>query len=259
MHYEYISTSVQDRIRYITLNRAEKRNAFNFQLVTELKHAFHVAEEDENTKVIILNATGDVFSAGADLQYLQSLQNNSIEENLADSNHLKELYAAIYYHKKIVIAQVEGHAIAGGCGLATVTDFTFAVPEANFGYTEVKIGFIPAIVMVFLLRKVGETIAKELLLTGKLISAKEALNFHLINRVCSKETVKAEVRDFALKLCSETSGDSLSFTKKMISAVQNIADFAALDYAAEMNAEARMTKDCKKGIASFLAKEKIIW
>ena len=259
MIYDYITTTIKDRIRYITLSRPEKKNAFNFQLVSELKHAFHVAQEDENTKIIVLNSDGDVFSAGADLQYLQTLQSNTLEENLADSNHLKELYAAIYYHKKVVIAQVEGHAIAGGCGLATVTDFTFAVPEANFGYTEVKIGFVPAIVMVFLLRKVGETKAKELLLTGKLISAADAKSAQLINEVFSKETIKQEVLDFATKLCTEASGDSLALTKKMMSAVQNIADFAALDYAAEMNAEARMTADCKKGIASFLTKQKISW
>ena len=259
MQYEYITTELNERVRYITLNRPEKKNAFNFNLVTELKHAFHLAEEDEQTKIIILNSSGDVFSAGADLQYLQSLQNNSFEENLADSSHLKELYASMYYHKKIIIAQVEGHAIAGGCGLATVTDFTFSIPEANFGYTEVKIGFVPAIVMVFLLRKIGETKAKELLLTGKLITALEAKNYQIINDVFNKENIKDEVFSFAQKLCHETSGESLRLTKSMISGVQNLRDFEALDYAAEMNAEARMTADCKKGIATFLAKEKIIW
>ena len=259
MTYEYITTEVLERVRYITLNRPEKKNAFNFNLVTELKHAFHVAEEDEQTKIIILNSSGDVFSAGADLQYLQSLQNNSYEENLADSSHLKELYASMYYHKKIIIAQVEGHAIAGGCGLATVADFTFAIPEANFGYTEVKIGFVPAIVMVFLLRKIGETKAKELLLTGKLITALEAKNYQIIHDVFNKENIKEEVFSFAQKLCYETSGESLRLTKSMISGVQNLRDFEALDYAAEMNAEARMTVDCKKGIATFLAKEKIKW
>ena len=259
MQYEYITTELNERVRYITLNRPEKKNAFNFNLVTELKHAFHLAEEDEQTKIIILNSSGDVFSAGADLQYLQSLQNNSFEENLADSSHLKELYASMYYHKKIIIAQVEGHAIAGGCGLATVTDFTFSIPEANFGYTEVKIGFVPAIVMVFLLRKIGETKAKELLLTGKLITALEAKNYQIINDVFNKENIKDEVFSFAQKLCHETSGESLRLTKSMISGVQNLRDFEALDYAAEMNAEARMTADCKKGMATFLAKEKIRW
>lgn len=259
MNYEFILVEVKDRVRYITLNRVDKRNAFNHQFVAELKHAFLDAEEATDTKVIVLRAHGEVFSAGADLQYLQGLQKNTYEENLEDSQFLKELYHHMYVHKKIIIAQVEGHAIAGGCGLATVADFTFAVPEAQFGYTEVKIGFVPAIVMVFLLRKIGETKAKELLLTGKLISASIAKEIGIIHEVVAADKIQEAVAAFAHKLCTETSADSLKITKSMISAVQNMKDFDALNYAAEMNATARATADCKKGIASFLAKEKITW
>ncbi len=259
MNYEYISIEVKERVRYITLNRVDKRNAFNHQFVTELKHAFVEAEEATDTKIIVLRANGDVFSAGADLQYLQSLQKNTLEENWADSQHLKELYQHMYKHKKVIIAQVEGHAIAGGCGLATVADFTFAVPEAQFGYTEVKIGFVPAIVMVFLLRKVGETKAKELLLTGKLISAQTAKDMGIIMETVAKDSIQEYVFNFAQQLCKETSAESLSLTKSMISDVQNMPDEEALNFASEMNAKARATDDCKKGIASFLAKEKLVW
>jgi len=151
-----VKYTVEDRVGYISLNRPEKRNALSYEMVTELKQAFNNAEEDESCKVIILQAEGKVFCAGADLAYLQQLQNNTYEENLEDSTHLMELFKQIYTSSKIVIAKVHGHAIAGGCGLATVCDFSFTVPEAKFGYTEVKIGFIPAIVKVFLLRKIGE-------------------------------------------------------------------------------------------------------
>jgi methylglutaconyl-CoA hydratase len=259
MEYQYIEYNTKERLTYITLNRPEKRNAFNEQLVNELKHAFKTAEGDENTKVVILNANGKVFSAGADLSYLQSLQTYTYEENLKDSNNLKELYQHIYSFKKVVIAQVEGHAIAGGCGLATVCDFTFSIPEIKFGYTEVKIGFVPAIVMVFLLKKIGELKTKELLLTGKLISAEEALDISLINQIFTKETIAAEVYNFAQKLCTETSGQSLELTKKMIADIQKMNYTEAFDFAAEMNAKARATSDCKKGIASFLNKEKLNW
>lgn len=153
--------SVSNRIATISLNRPDKRNAFNPELVTALTEALLNASDDESVKVIILKAEGTTFSAGADLAYLQQLQNNTHEENVADSENLKNLFTTIYYLPKVVIAQVEGHAIAGGCGLATVCDITFAVPEANFGYTEVKLGFVPAIVSCFLLRKTGETIAKK--------------------------------------------------------------------------------------------------
>ncbi len=151
-----IETSVKDRIGYIVLNRPDKRNALSPEMVSELKLAFKKAEDNAAVKVIVLKANGESFCAGADLAYLQDLQKFSYEENLADSRHLKELFLQIYTLRKVVIAQVQGSAMAGGCGLATVCDFVYAVPESKFGYTEVKIGFIPAIVMVFLLRKIGE-------------------------------------------------------------------------------------------------------
>jgi methylglutaconyl-CoA hydratase len=143
-----IDFTINNRVGYITLNRPDKRNALSFELIRELKEAFYNAERDDAVKVIVLRAHGEVFCAGADLAYLQQLQEFSYEQNLADSNHLKDLFFQIYTLQKVVIAQVQGHALAGGCGLATVCDFTFSVPEAKFGYTEVKIGFIPAIVMV---------------------------------------------------------------------------------------------------------------
>ena len=135
--------TVKDRVGYITLNRPDKRNALSHELVIELIDAFDKAEQDSSVKVVVLKAAGEAFCAGADLAYLQQLQNFSFEQNLEDSRQLKNLFLKIYQLKKVVIAQVQGHALAGGCGLATVCDFTFAVPEAKFGYTEVKIGFSP--------------------------------------------------------------------------------------------------------------------
>ena len=171
---KYIEYAVEDRIAYITLNRPEKSNALCFDLVSELRVAFKAAEEDDNVKVIVLKANGEAFCGGADLQYLQDMQTNSFEQNRADSDHLRDLFLQIYQLKKVVISQVHAHALAGGCGLATVCDFTFAAPEAVFGYTEVRIGFVPAIVMVFLLRKIGESKAKYFLLGGSTITAEEA-------------------------------------------------------------------------------------
>ena len=136
-----VNYNVEDRVAYITLNRPEKRNALNANMVTALKEAFEEGKNDELAKVIVLKAEGDVFCAGADLAYLQQLQKNTYEENLADSHHLKSLFHQIYTHPKIVIAKIQGHAIAGGCGLASVCDFSLASPETKFGYTEVRIGF----------------------------------------------------------------------------------------------------------------------
>jgi len=254
-----VEYSVKDRIGIITLNRPEKRNALSHQLVTDLMEAFANAEKAEQVKVIILKANGEAFCAGADLTYLQQLQKFSYEENLQDSTHLKELFLKIYTHPKVVIAQVQGHALAGGCGLATVCDFTYAVPQAKFGYTEVKIGFIPAIVTVFLLRKIGEAKSKELLLGGELISAEQAAQMGLINKVVSVEKLEQEVLEAARKLVEGNSAQSMKLTKQMIAHVQSEPLEEALNYAAEMNARARATGDCKRGIAAFLNKEKLDW
>jgi methylglutaconyl-CoA hydratase len=207
----------------------------------------------------VLKANGEAFCAGADLGYLQQLQNFSFDENLKDSSHLKELFLQIYTHPKVVIAQVQGHALAGGCGLATICDFVFSVPEAKFGYTEVKIGFIPAIVMVFLIRKIGEGRAKELLLGGDLFTAEQMLQMGLLNKVISAAAVEQEVSVFSKRLVETNSGESMRLTKQMIANVQSKSLDEALQYAAEMNAQARGTDDCKRGISAFLNKEKLIW
>jgi methylglutaconyl-CoA hydratase len=256
---EFVQYEVTDRIAYITLNRPEKRNALNHQFVQELKDCFQQAAEDEAVKVIVLRSASVVFSAGADLEYLKTLQNNTFDENLADSDHLKALFHQMYRHPKVIIAQIEGHAIAGGCGLATVCDFSFTVPEAKFGYTEVKIGFVPAIVMFFLLRKIGEGKAKELLLTGKLIEASEAAALGLINQLVPADRIQEAVRDFAKQLCVEASGDSLQLTKAMIADIQELSMEQALNYASEQNARARASSDCQNGIQNFLAKKPNQW
>ncbi len=250
---------VKDRIASITLNRVEKRNALNPDLVSQLTKNLIKAAEDDEVKVVVLKANGTTFSAGADLAYLQELQQNSYEENLADSDNLKKLFTTICYLPKIVIAQVEGHAIAGGCGLATVCDIIFAVPEANFGYTEVKLGFVPAIVSCFLMRKTSETIAKRLLLSGTLFDAADALKFNLITFVTNKNEIAQSVNDFALDLCNNTSSNALMVTKQLINQTTYPLLEKSLELAVQINARVRESDDFKKGVSSFLNKEKTKW
>jgi methylglutaconyl-CoA hydratase len=251
--------SVADQTASITLNRPEKRNALSPELVTELKAAFNKAEQDVAVKIVVLKANGESFCAGADLGYLQQLQNFSFEENLADSNHLKELFLKIYTLNKVVIAQVQGHALAGGCGLAAVCDFTFSVPEAKFGYTEVRIGFIPALVSVFLIRKLGEQKARHLLLTGEIIKAEAALALGLITEVIPATELENHVKGFTQNLIKQNSAQSMHLTKHLINEVQNRTLEEALSFAANQNAKARATEDCKKGIAAFFNKQDIKW
>ncbi len=254
-----INTNVKNRVGYITLNRPEKRNAFSDKLIDSLHHAFSIMSEDIDVKVVVLQANGDIFCAGADLEYLKKLQSYTFEENLKDSNKLKELLHFIYSFQKPVIAKVQGHAIAGGCGIATVCDFVISSSSAKFGYTEVKIGFIPALVMIFLIRKIGESNATNLLLSGNLISSEEAKRIGLIHQVVSPDKLDNTVSDFAKQLISGNSGISMKLTKEMIKSIYNMDLTTALNYASKMNATARSTEDCKKGIDAFLKKEKIDW
>lgn len=257
--YQTIEYTVHDRVAYLTLNRPEVRNALDDVLMIELKDAIMAAEQDPEAKVIVLRAKGKAFCAGADLAYLQKMQAYSMDQNLADSSTLAQTFLAVYRCTKVVIAQVEGHAIAGGAGLLTVCDFAFSVPEAKIGYTEVRIGFVPALVMVFLLRKVGETRAKELLLSGDLIDAETAVGYHLLNRVIPADRIQAEVRAFAQHLCTQNSAASMQLTKKMMADLQDFPLENAIKFAARMNAHARTTPDCQRGIAAFLNKEDLQW
>lgn len=248
-----------ERIAYITINRPDKRNALNPELVKLLSNAFNDAIRDNDVKVIVLKANGDVFSAGADLEYLQKLQQNTDVQNFTDTYILKELFLTIYRSPKLVIGQVEGHAIAGGCGLASVCDVIFSVPEAKFGYTEVKIGFIPALVSCFLIRKLGEGRAKELLLSGELIDAKTASIYGLINFIASKEEIESAVHTYAKKIVEGTSSNSITVTKQLLSAVQDLNLDESLNLAIGLNVQTRSSADCKKGITAFLNKNKLEW
>ncbi len=259
MEFQYLTVEVADRVCYITLNRPEKRNALSPDLVTELKAGIKMAVEHLEVRCVVLNANGPAFCAGADLAYLQQLQNNSFEENLVDSTHLLELFQMIYESPLPFIAEVQGDAIAGGCGLATICDFVFAAETAKFGYTEVKIGFIPAIVSVFLIRKIGEAKSRYLLLSGELLSAQEAFQYNLVNRVMPAEELKDFTMNFAKNLSEKTSKEAIKATRRLIANLQDLPYGEALKFAANENAIARATSDCKKGISGFLNKEKLKW
>ena len=256
---EYTRSFKENRKAVIVLNQPDKRNALSPQLVKGLREAFHNYGTDTDVRVIILRAEGDVFCAGADLGYLRELQQYGYAENLDDSGALRDLYHQIYTCPKPVIAQVQGHAIAGGCGLTTVCDFVFAVPEAKFGYTEVRIGFIPAIVMSFLVRRIGEGHARKLLLSGELISTQKAYEMGLVTEVVDRDKLQHVVNDFAEKLIRNNSGEAMAVTKRMLAEIQSMTLMDALSHGVEMNAKARATADCRRGIDAFLKKEKLEW
>jgi len=242
----------------VTLNRPEKKNALNDMLVKELNQVFDELGQDKNIKIVILQGAGDTFCSGADLGYLKNLKEYSFEENLKDSTTLAKLFLKIYEFPKLTIAKVNGAAIAGGCGLATVCDFVFASENSKFGYPEVKIGFVAAIVSAFLIRQVGERKARELLLTGEILSAEKAFSLGLINKVLSNNEFDTYIAHFINKI-KGSSPQAIEKTKEIINHFSFNGPVDVLDKLARINAEFRQTSDFSEGVNSFLEKRKPNW
>ena len=242
----------------LTLNRAEKRNALNATVMAELTQALEAAAEDEACRVVVLTGAGEAFCAGMDLGHLEALGAKTQREHRADSEQIARLLRTLYDLPKPTIAAVNGAAIAGGMGLATVCDFTLAVPEAKFGYTEVRIGFVPAIVSAFLREQIGDKRARDLLLTGRLIKAEEAHALGLVTRVVPAAELMDEVGKLAGKLV-ENSPEALMATKRLLSEQVRQRLDEAIALAVEANVQARATKDFKEGIRAFLEKRKPKW
>lgn len=255
----FVKTEVRDQIGYVILDRPEKRNALNHEFVEDLKGAIKSYEALDSIKAIILKSSSQVFCAGADLEYLRQLQANSFEENLSDSQKLAELFHLIYANKKPVVSIVKGPAIAGGCGLATVCDLCFSAPGATYGYTEARIGFIPAIVMIFLRKKVKESISKNILFSGNVFKASIALEYGLITEIIDSASIDEKVHQLVSQMVQESSSNSLAMIKQMYAETDNLNLEEGLKYAAYMNATARESEDCKKGIQAFIDKQKIKW
>ena len=244
--------------RTLELNRPDKRNALNADLVTALREALKAAASDD-VRSVVLTGAGSTFSAGADLASLKALRDASPLENQADSRHLADLFLEIYQHPKPIIAQVNGHAIAGGLGLAAVCDFSLVSTDAKLGFTEVRIGFVPAIVMVFVRRKLGEAAARDLLLRGRLLPAEEAAEMGLVSRAVPPDALDSAVDDLTAEIATETSASAVRLTKQMLAQVPGMGLQEAVDYAVQMNAFARGTDDCQAGIQAFLDKTDPPW
>ena len=251
--------SIERNHLFVTLrmNRPEKRNALNRDLVDQLHQAIAALSEDTEIRAIVLTGAGDAFSAGADLEVLRGLQNASYEENLADSQALGRLFEVMYLCPKPIIGHINGHAIAGGCGLATLCDITVSVPQARFGYTETQIGFVPALVSHFLPRKVSGTHASMLLLSGLLIDAEEAARIGLITEVANDTDER--VAFWVDRFTTRVSPQAVVATKTLLREIPDLPLKDAMAQAAEANASARQTTDCRKGVAAFLNKDKIRW
>ena len=257
MNFKTVQLAYEGGVATITLNRPDKRNAISFELIDDLVSALEEVAKS-GAIVLIVTGAGKAFCSGMDLENLKALLGRSPEQNLKDSQTMVRLFRALYEFPKVTIAAVNGAAIAGGTGLALLCDFTLAVPEAKFGYTEARIGFVPAIVSTFLLRQVGEKQARDLLLTGRLFGAEEALRLGLINEVVPSEKLMEKARELAA-LLMENSPASLRATKKLLNDHARAELDAQIDAAVRENAAIRTTADFREGISSFLEKRKPVW
>jgi methylglutaconyl-CoA hydratase len=259
MAYTTLTTSEANGIFTVTLRRPEKRNAISYELIADLLEALKQAEKSAS-HVLIITGAGKAFCAGMDLEDLKALgaKEKTHKQHVEDSRTMARLFRAIYDFPKPSIAAVNGAAIAGGTGIATLCDITLAVPEAKFGYSEVRIGFVPAIVSTFLMRQVGEKQARDLLLTGRLIDAAEACRIGLINEMVSPENLMARAQEIAA-LLMENSPASVRATKELLSKNVNAELDQQIEAAVEQNARMRLTADFREGVAAFLEKRKPKW
>jgi methylglutaconyl-CoA hydratase len=238
----------------ITLNRPEKRNALNDALIVGLKDALARAKDDAAVRAIVIIGAGSDFCSGADLASLQKISGASVADNVEDARSLMELFILIRQVPVPVVAAVRGRALAGGCGLASACDIVLASAKARFGYPEVKIGFVPAMVMAILRRNISEKRAFELLTRGAEISAEEAKAFGLVNQVFSEDNFESEVSVYVRQF-DKVSRSAVALTKQLLYQVDGMTFDEALKTGADVNVMARLTKDWQKGVASFLKKK----
>ena len=257
MSYTTILVTDDSDIRTITLNRPERRNAMTPEMQSELIAAMNDAAVS-NCRVLVFRGAGEAFCSGLDLSVLQTMNDKTAADHRADAQRMATVFRTLYELPRPTIAAVHGAAIAGGTGLATICDFTLAVPTAKFGYTEARIGFVPAIVSAFLALQIGDKRSRDLLLTGRLFDANEAYRLGLVTEVIEPSALAGRVQALAQTLAAN-SPQSLSATKRLL-ATQNKAWLdVAIAQALDANAKARETADFKEGIASFLGKRKPVW
>lgn len=245
--------SVEGSVARITLNRPEKRNALNDELIGGIKVALHTAGEDDNVRVVLITGAGQDFCSGADLSALRKISAASITENTNDARSLFELFVLMRQLSVPVVAAVHGRALAGGCGLASAADLVLATQSARFGYPEVKIGFVPAMVMAIAKRNVSEKQAFELLTRGSEISAQRAYEIGLVNQVFADETFGSDVENY-VSAFEQMSKSAVALCKGLLYQIDGLSFREAIETGVDVNVIARLSRDCQEGIARFLKK-----
>jgi methylglutaconyl-CoA hydratase len=255
--FRFIRVESARGVQTITLNRPEKRNALSPELIDEL---IQVLDETSQCDcgVVILTGAGSAFCAGLDMEHLESMKARTVEQHRRDSENMARVLRTLYEFPKPVIAAVNGPAIAGGMGLATLCDFTYAVPDARFGYTEVRVGFVPAIVASFLRRQIGEKRTRELLLSGRIIKADEASRMGLITRIVEPEELMAEAHACAQGLLLN-SPQAMRAVKELLATHSADQLDEEIESAIAANSLQRSTEDFREGVRAFLEHRRAEW
>ncbi len=260
MNHSSITVGTENRIATVTLHRPDARNALDDVMIREMTEAFSLLNRSPDNRVVVLTGSGNAFCAGMDIPYLQRYAQLSHSENLEDAKNLLKLLQTIHTMKKPVIAMVNGPAMGGGCGLAAACDFVYAAKErARLGVPEVRLGFLPALIVLFLIKRMGEGRAREFVLRGDVLTAPMAQSVGLVTEIVEDDRLEERVYEFAGQLAASTSGSSVALMKELFSRLQEMNEKDVLEYAANLNALTRKTDDFKKGIDSFIRKEKLQW
>lgn len=256
--YSTILLEIKDRVGWIYLNRPEVHNAFNSTMIAEMLEVCAKIKNDDTIRVVALTGKGKSFCAGADLNWMREIIDYSFEQNLEESLQLAELHHQIYSLPKPTVAMVNGTAIGGGTGYLSACDIAITTDKAKFGLSEVKLGLVPAAISPYVVRKIGESKARQYFLTGERISAEKAREIGLINEVVPQERLQARVDEIIAQLL--TSGpEALASCKELLYHVPRLSEEEVKEYTARMIANLRISAEGQEGMAAFLEKRKPRW
>jgi len=260
MTYSSLTCTIEERVALISLAKPERRNALDDTMIREITEVLTVLNRNTDSRVVVLTGSGQAFCAGMDLQYLRRFSELGQEENLEDARNLLRMLQLIANLKKPVIAMVNGPALGGGCGIAAACDFVYAGgTKATFGVPEVRLGFVPAVILLFLVKRMGEGRAREFVLRGDILDPVAAQSRGLVTEIVNDEELRPTVLAFAKRLALTTSASSITLTKDLLTRLGEMNEHDVLEYAANLNALSRKTPDFKRGIDTFLKKEKLEW
>lgn len=258
MNFETLKYQKDGPVGRVTFNRPKVHNAFNATLITEMASLFAELAEDEDLRVVILTGEGKSFCAGADLNWMRQVVEQSFDENLAESNALADLFDQIYRFKRPIVGRINGAAIGGGTGFVAVCDIAVAASTAKFSFSEVKIGVVPACIGPYVIKKMGEGKARELFITGERMDAERALQVGLVNKVVDPDRLDSEIDQLIQSLLS-SGPEAVAMAKRLVSEVPAMSSEEFKPYTAEMIARLRISKEGQEGMDAFLNKRKPNW